>query len=207
MTAMPNHKHWTAEAYLAYEETSNAKSEFLNDDVYMFAGASENHNLIALNTGTTLNNQLHDRPCRVYPSGMRVRVSFADAFVYPDMSVVCGERQIERYKGESSLNPTVVIEVLSPLTEMYDRGKKFQSYRALSSLQEYVLIAQDEPRVERFVRQDDNQWLLSDAVGLDAVVSLESIDCTLALADVYAKVDFEVVEDVDASAHTDEEGL
>ncbi len=190
MTAMPERKTWTVDEYLAYDEASIEKSEYNAGDVYMMAGASENHNLIAGNTITALNIALRERQCRVYPSDMRIKVSEFDSYFYPDLSVACGERQIERKRGESLLNPLVIFEILSPTSEGYDRGRKFHAYRALASVQAYGLIAQDHARIELFVRQPNDQWLLTDAVGLAASIRLEALDCVLELADVYARVEF-----------------
>lgn len=122
---------------------------------------------------------------------MRVKIGSNALYIYPDISVVCGEPEFEDDFVDTLLNPTVIIEVLSPSTELYDRGRKFQHYRTLTSLQEYVLIAQDSYRVEHFIRQPNDEWLLSDAVTLDATIQLPSIQCQLALSDVYEKVTFE----------------
>ncbi|MBL8157275.1 MAG: Uma2 family endonuclease, partial [Anaerolineae bacterium] len=116
--------------------------------------------------------------------------------VYPDVVVVCGEPRLLDRHEDTLLNPTVVVEVLSPSTEQYDRGRKFQKYRTLESLREYILVAQDVERIEHYVRQEDGQWLFSDALGSEAVVELPSIQCRLPLNEVYDKVTF---EDADAS--------
>jgi Uma2 family endonuclease len=118
-----------------------------------------------------------------------VRVSETGLYTYPDISVVCDPPQFE--DDDTLLNPTLIIEVLSPSTESNDRGRKFQYYRALESLREYVLIAQDSPHIERYLRQPNDEWLLGDATGLDASIELTSIGCRLFLADVYEKVSFE----------------
>jgi Uma2 family endonuclease len=154
-------------------------------------GATESHNLIVTNIVASLHAQVRRRPCRVYPGDMRVKVSRVGLYTYPAVSVVCEPPQYEDVHRDTLLNPVLAIEVLSPSTESYDRGKKFQFYRTLSSLREYVLVAQDTQRIERYVRQDDGMWLLDDAHEPDAMMSLESIDCTLTLADVYEKVEFE----------------
>jgi Uma2 family endonuclease len=114
-------------------------------------------------------------------------------YTYPDVTVVCGKAQFEDDHRDTLLNPTVIVEVLSASTETYDRGKKFQNYRTLASLQEYLLVAQDEYRIEHFVRQPDGQWLLSEAKELDATLDLTSIACQLAMSDVYEKVDISAI--------------
>lgn len=184
----------TEAEYLAFERASDIRHEYLDGHVYAMTGASRAHNLISTYTAASLINQLRGRPCEVYASDMRVRVSATGLYTYPDVTVVCGNPQFADSALDTLLNPVLVIEVLSPSTESYDRGKKFQHYRQLESLREYVLISQDSPRIERFLRQDDGTWLLTDAAGLDASLELASVACTLALAEVYEKVTFQSEE-------------
>jgi len=189
MAAQPKHK-WTQEEYLAFERTSETRHEYLDGEIYDMSGASVAHNRIAGNTFASLHSQISDRPCDVFQNDMRLKVTAARLYTYPDVIVVCGEPQLSDDKLDTLLNPTVIIEVLSPSTESYDRGMKFQGYRTLDSLQEYLLISQEKVSIEHYVRKGD-QWVLSDAVRLEDVVQLSSIDCRLALADVYKKVTFE----------------
>jgi Uma2 family endonuclease len=182
---------WTPETYLEFERASEERHEYLDGEVFLLAGASNNHDLIQANTLATLHAQLRQHPCFVYPSDMRLKVSLTGLYTYPDISVVCGTPLIEDKHQDTLLNPTLIVEVLSPSTERYDRGKKFQHYRALESLQEYILISQGTYRIERYLRQSDGQWLLSDASGEDATLGLHSISAILLLADVYEKVVFE----------------
>jgi Uma2 family endonuclease len=121
---------------------------------------------------------------------MRVKVSSTGLYTYPDVVVVCGEPRFEDKELNILLNPKVIFEVLSKSTEGCDRGKKFEHFRSLQSLSEYVLIAQDDPHVERFVRQLHNQWLLSETNDLNAVIQLQSIECELSLAEIYRKISF-----------------
>jgi Uma2 family endonuclease len=190
MSALPE-PVWTVEAYLAFERSAPQRHEYLGGKIYAMAGASAAHNLIMGNAYASLHAQLRKRPCTVYPSDMRLKVSRTGLYTYPDISVICGEPQFEDDQHDILLNPTVIIEVLSPSTEMYDRGKKFQHYRTLASLQEYLLIAQDSYRVEHYTRQANDQWLLSDVSGADASILLASIECTLLVADLHEKVVFE----------------
>lgn len=155
------------------------------------AVANERHNLVTGNSSASLHSQLRRRACTVYPSDMRVKVSPMGLYTYPDISIVCGAPRFEDDQRDTLLNPTVLVEVLSPSTENYDRGQKFQRYRALSSLAEYVLIAQDAMYVEHYARQHDGRWLLTEADGAEGVLELASIGCRLALVNVYEKVDFE----------------
>jgi Uma2 family endonuclease len=190
MTALAHHI-WTEEEYLAFERTQDTKHEFYQGAVYAMVGASKNHVLIATNTSTTLNLQLRKRPCQVYQTDLRLKVTPSGLYTYPDISVVCGEPLFSDDKPDTLLNPILIVEVLSPSTEAYDRGKKFEFYRTLESLQEYVLITQDNPHIESFLRQSSGAWLFQEAVGLESSLELSSIQCTLALADVYEKVTFE----------------
>jgi Uma2 family endonuclease len=187
MAAIPDIT-WTAERYLAFERASDQRHEYLNGQVYAFAGASANHNLIAGNTFASLHAQLRQRTCTVYPSDMRLKVSHTGLYTYPDISVVCGTPQLEDDQRDTLLNPTLIVEVLSPSTESYDRGRKFQHYRMLESLREYLLIAQDSIRIEHYTRQANGQWLLADVSQPDGSLELSSIGCTLLVADVYEKV-------------------
>jgi Uma2 family endonuclease len=180
---------WTAQEYLAFERKSAEKHEFLDGEIYLMTGATANHNLIVGNIYASLHAQLRQRPCVVYPSDMKVSAS--GLYTYPDVSVVCEPPRFEDAKRDVLLNPIVIVEVLSPTTENYDRGKKFRLYRALDSLQEYILAAQDSVRIERYLRQPDDQWLFTEAAEMDAQLELPSIGCTLLLSDVYEKVTFE----------------
>jgi len=189
MSAIPHNNQWTEAEYLEMERASEIKHEYHQGEIYAMAGASEAHNLIALNTSASLHGQLRQSPCRTYQSDMRVKVSAASLYTYPDVTVVCDDPQFEDDGVDTLLNPTLIVEVLSPSTERYDRGKKFQQYRMLPPLQEYVLISQDAARIERYLRVNE-QWVLTDAVGLEAEIELESINCRLKLADVYERVEF-----------------
>jgi Uma2 family endonuclease len=183
----------TPEDYLAIERGAEYKSEYFNGEIFAMAGASRAHNTIVANTVIELGGQLKKRPCKVYVNDMRVKVSPTGLYTYPDVLVVCGKEQFDDAHLDTLLNPTLIIEVLSDSTEAYDRGRKFEHYRHLDSLVEYVLIAQHRPHVESFRRQPDQHWLLTECSGLDGMLRLQSIDCELALAEVYAKV--EVSED------------
>ncbi len=182
-------QRYTPEEYLARERTAEYKSEYVNGFIVAMTGASRAHNVITANISRRLGNQLEGRPCEVYIADMRVKVSQTGAYRYPDVVVACGEIAFEDAELDTLLNPVVIVEVLSPTTEAADRGEKFAHYRRLASLQEYLLVAQDVPRIEQFVRQGDG-WLLSDSSGLGASVRLASIDGALPLREVYDKVQF-----------------
>jgi Uma2 family endonuclease len=190
MSAVAASVRYTAAEYLALERAATlGRSEFINGQIYAMSGASREHNLISGNVFGEIRNQLRGRPCEAYMNDMRVRVNVTGAYLYPDVVVVCGEPRFEDASVDTLTNPTVIIEVLSPSTEGFDRGGKFAHYRRLASLQEYVLIAQDRVSVERFVRRGE-EWVLSEATEQSATILLAAIDCRLALADVYEKVSF-----------------
>ncbi|MCU0490062.1 MAG: Uma2 family endonuclease [Chloroflexaceae bacterium] len=190
MTAQP--QSYTTEAeYLAFERASSTRHEYYNGRVYAMAGATEAHNLIAGNVIAALHGQLRAKPCRVYPSDMRVKVRKTGLNTYPDVIIVCGQPEFVDDTGDTITNPIVIVEILSPSTERYDRGMKFQHYRTIATLQEYLLIAQDHHRIEHFSRQSNGLWQLQEAVGLEEQIVIRAIDCILALADVYEKVELQ----------------
>lgn len=188
MSALPKTR-WSEAEYLAFERESEIKHEFIAGEIVMMSGASRRHNVITVNTVTSLNNQLRERACEIYAADMRVRVNRSSYF-YPDVAVVCGEPQFTDAAVDTLVNPVLIIEVLSPSTEKTDRGRKFRDYRTLESLHVYVLIDQESATIECYTRID-SQWVLTEARGLDAVLDLPAVGCTLALADVYNKVTFE----------------
>jgi Uma2 family endonuclease len=183
----------TPDEYLTFERASEVKHEYYAGEIFAMTGASENHNLIVANTIAILHAQLRQRPCKMYPSDMRVRTRSGILYTYPDITVVCGTAEFEDKEVDTLLNPMVIIEVHSPSTEAYDRGKKFQHYRTIPSLQEYLLIAQDSPQIEHYTLRN-TEWVLTDANTLDAVITLPSIECMLQLSDVYEKVSFDDTE-------------
>jgi Uma2 family endonuclease len=187
MAINPQRKLTPAE-YLAFERAqTDAKHEFLDGEITAMAGNSREHKRIVSNVMGILYNQLRGRPCDHYGSDMRVKVPATGLYVYPDITALCDEPRFEDEVFDTLLNPSVIIEVLSDTTEAYDCGAKFDHYRSIESLQTYVLIAQDKAQIELFQRQAD-RWLLSIAKGLEARIRLESIDCELALVDVYERV-------------------
>jgi Uma2 family endonuclease len=184
----------TAEEYLAREREAEFKSEYLNGEILAMAGASRPHNLIAGNIYAKLHAQLEHRSCNIYPSDMRLKVSSSGLYTYPDVMVVCGEEQFDDDEEDTLLNPALIVEVLSKSTERQARGAKFEHYSKLGSLQEYLLAAQHRPRLELFTKQSPGRWLLTEFESLDDVVKLTSINCELALKDVYLKVNFPEAE-------------
>ena len=189
MSSVPK-RRLSPEEYLAIERKAEFKSEFFDGEMFAMSGASREHNVIGWNVGSALWPQLRDRDCEAYIGDMRVKVSATGLYTYPDVVVVCGEPRFEDAEVDTLLNPKILFETLSKSTEGYDRGKKPEHYRSIPSLAEYVLIAQDKPHVEHYVRQPDNQWLLSETDKLEDTILLPSIQCNLRLAENYLKIKF-----------------
>jgi Uma2 family endonuclease len=181
----------TPEEYLARERVAEQKSEYFAGQIYAMAGASRRHTRIVFNMNGILWIVLKGTACTGNGSDMRVKVSTLGKYTYPDLTIVCGKEQFEDGVQDTLLNPTVIVEVLSDSTEKYDRGKKFEHYRQIESLREYLLISQNEPRVEKYLRKEDGTWIFSEALGPDGVMELASVACELHLADVYAGVEFQ----------------
>jgi Uma2 family endonuclease len=183
MSVQPN-KQYTLEEYLELERDVHEKHEFFGGEIFAMGGASEAHNLIVGNVLAYLHQRLRGKPCRVYPSDMRVKVSVSGLYTYPDVVVVCGQSRIEA-PGDTLLNPTLLVEVLSESSEAYDRGKKSEQYRTLASLTDYLLIAQDRMLVEHYSRQPVERWLLHAANRLQDAVAVSSLDFDLPLSEIY----------------------
>lgn len=189
MTALPAPSYYTPEEYLALERKAEFKSEYLNGQIYAMSGASRAHNLIAGNIFRHLGNQLEGRPCEVYQNDMRVKVSESGLYAYPDVAVACGEIRFEDASVDTLLNPVLIVEVLSPSTEAFDRGEKSAHYRRIESLQEYVLVSQDKVRVERYVRQGKD-WVFTEFNDPSEEIGLASVGAAVPLSAIYAKVRF-----------------
>ena len=198
MSTKKKHRYTPAE-YLELERAAEVKSEYLNGEIFLMSGASRRHNLVTGNVFRLLSSQLLCRPCETYTGDMRVRVSEVGLYTYPDVVVTCGEPIFDDLQFDTLLNPSVIVEVLSPSTEAYDRGRKFEFYRKLASLREYLVVSQDAPHIDRFAVDDLGRWTLTDASGLDAALDVSSIDCSLRLADVYDRIEFEA-DDLQDSA-------
>lgn len=190
MSAEPQ-PYFSPQEYLRFERYANDKSEYVDGELFAMAGASRVHNRIVTNVVGELRQQLKNRPCGLYASDMRVRVT-PTTYAYPDMIVVCGREEFAEQDGiDTLLNPTVMFEVLSKSTGGYDKRDKFTFYRELASLREYLLIATKEHHVEQYVLQN-GVWTLRDARGLDAVVEILSIQCALPLREIYDAVELNV---------------
>jgi Uma2 family endonuclease len=180
----------TPEQYLEAERRAEFKSEYFDGHVYAMSGGSYWHAFLILSMGGELRQALKGKPCKATSSEARLWIAQGGLYTYPDLMVVCGEAKFADHHRDTLLNPTLIVEVLSKSTEAQDRGFKVAQYRKLDSLEEYALVSQSEPRIEKFRREPGGQWVLSESEGLEAVCHFESIDCRIALKDVYDKVTF-----------------
>ena len=190
MAAIAKRRYTLAE-YLELDKHADERYEYFDGEVVAMSGASLRHNRIVRNLIRTLDVSLEGKPCEVLPADMRIKVPQAMPYRYADLVVVCGEPLIEDLQGlEILVNPLVIIAVLSASTEAYDRGIKFSEYQPIASFQEYVLIAQDRPHITHYVRQDSGQWLRSDLQSVTEHLLLQTLDCTVPVADIYRQVPF-----------------
>jgi len=194
MSAVPQLKYLTPEEYLAIERHAEFKSEYIDGVVYpmvglhAMAGGNPTHNLVSGNVHSLINMKLWDGPCRVFNSDQRVRVPSKRKYFYPDVTVVCEKPLFAEDEKDVLLNPLLIIEVLSDSTAGYDRVRKFLYYQEIESFREYLLVAQDAPIILHYVKQPDSSWLCTRIEGLDQTLTLSTINCQLALKDIYAKV-------------------
>lgn len=180
----------TGAEYLELERAAEFRSELIEGEIVAMSGGSYEHSTVISNLVGELRNRLKGRPCRPTGSDLRVFAPESNLYTYPDVVVVCGQPQFLDDRRDTLLNPTLLAEVLSPSTERYDRGRKFAHYREIPSLTEYLLVAQDEPRIESYVRAEDGRWIFREATGLEATLELPSLGIQLPLAEVYEGVDF-----------------
>jgi Uma2 family endonuclease len=188
----------TPEQYLEIERNAEFKSEYYQGEMFAMgeargefamAGARWNHNRLIWNLIAQLDRQLRSRPCQGAPSDIRVYAPATGLYTYPDVLVVCGEPQFVDEQRDTLLNPTLIVEVLSPSTEAYDRGRKFEHYRSIPSLQQYLLVATDRVHVDWYTRQPNGQWLLASAGKPEEMITLDSVGCQLTASDLYEKVE------------------
>jgi Uma2 family endonuclease len=194
MSTVP-HRRYTEAEYLAIERDVETKHEYYRGEMFAISGASRQHNRITFNIAGILHEQLKNRKCEAFANDMRVKVETTTLYTYPDVVITCHEPRFLDKEVDTLLNPQVIIEVLSDSTEKYDRGKKFEHYRTIPSVREYVLISQDRAHIDRFALNEQGQWVLNDASGLDEVIELDAVGCRLPLAEVYAKVELEPIPD------------
>jgi Uma2 family endonuclease len=181
---------FTADQYLDLERHSEIRHEFLDGTVYAMSGASRAHSAIGFNLPMVIGPQLRGTPCAGFSPDMKVRAGDKRLYAYPDLAVYCGEPLFHDDHGDVLLNPVVIFEVLSRSTESYDRGEKFERYKTIETLTDYVLVSQDRARIEHFSRRPDGSWSIDEVSGLDSSLDLASINCHVPLAEVYDRVEF-----------------
>ena len=192
MSALPKKEYISPENYLELERGSLEKHEYFDGEIFQMAEASDEHNTIGGNAYASLHFQLKKRPCKAYQSDMRVQIPKTGLYTYPDIAVVCGKSEfLPDGQLDTLTNPILIIEVLSVSTEGYDKGVKFDNYRSLESLREYILISQDTKRVIRYAKQTDGSWNLMDFISDKTEIELTSTECNLTMEDIYDKVEFE----------------
>ena len=204
MVAVPHgdNQKWTVDEYLAFEETSEVRHEFIDSQIYAMTGGSANHDLITNAINYLLYARLLDTNCLIHSAGMRVQVN-ATRYLYPDVSALCEEPVYTNEKRNSLTNPSVIIEVLSDSTEKYDRGEKFNYYRSIESIQEYILVSQHQMQIEQYVRQANGNWMLKIYTAPDETLMLTPLNVALSLSDIYRQVDFSAADDTGDSSSTD----
>jgi Uma2 family endonuclease len=199
MSQLKSTSRYTIDQYLAMERASPDRHTFLDGEIYAMAGESDEHGITSFNLAGLVFFQLRGKPCQGRTKDTKVRSgpmlsagqTTRGLFSYPDIVVICGEPEFHDAEKDVILNPTAIFEVLSRSTEAFDRGEKFNRYQTWNpSLREYVLVSQDQPLIEHFSRQPDGSWTYHRSVGMDAIVTIESIGCVLKLADVYERVKF-----------------
>ena len=193
MTQIQTEKFYSPEEYLSLEVDSEERHEYINGEIIIMPGGTLNHNKIALNLSATLNFALKRQPYDVFITDQRLWIPTQQIYTYPDVMVVKGELQLQEGRRDTLTNPIIIAEVLSQSTEAFDRGKKFSAYRTIPSFKEYILIDQYTMQVEQFTKTDSGQWLLSDYRGEDSKLSLKFIDFEITLADLYDKVNFDLL--------------
>ena len=189
MSTLTAQTYLPPEAYLTWERKQPFKNEYHNGQIIAMSGASRAHNLITMNIANRFYTQLLAQGCEIYPGDMRVQIRQPTSYFYPDIVVVCGEPCFGDDTFDTLLTPVLIVEVLSPSTPAFDRGEKFEHYKQLDSLQEYMLISQNRGHVERYLRRD-TQWIPTEFREIDEVIHLLSNRCKLSMRDIYTLVNF-----------------
>jgi Uma2 family endonuclease len=177
--------------YLRLDDNSEIRYEYANGQIYAMAGALRVHNRVNSNIHIRLGAQILGGGYEIFQSDMRVQVQSAGAYRYPDIVIACGDLQFREENTERTLlNPTILMEILSPTTEQIDQIQKRNEYKQIPSLQEYLIVFTNQPRIERYLRQDDTSWIHSEFNGLGSELKLPPINAVLKLSQVYELVDF-----------------
>lgn len=190
MTALPKNKKHTPAEYLASEEKSETKSEYWNGEIVAMSGAKIDHQQIVSNITQFLGAKIRGK-CRVFPSEMKVWIRKRNKFFYPDVTIICSKPNFYKNRRDTVDNPKMIIEVLSKSTASFDRAEKFLSYQSLDSLDEYVLISQEKPSVEQYIKREDGNWIYQAEMELEGKVFFPSVEAELSLSEIYDLVEFE----------------
>jgi Uma2 family endonuclease len=179
----------TAEEYLALDRAAEFRSEFIDGEIIAMSGGSQRHSKLQINLALEVETALRGTPCQAFSADLRVRVS-TRMYAYPDLTVVCGDLMLADGRQDILLNPKIIFEVLSPSTEYYDRGVKFRRYREVESLTDYILVDQDQARIEQFTRGDAHTWTFRDYQDASETLLIESIGVSLPIARIYERIEF-----------------
>jgi Uma2 family endonuclease len=190
MTALPKERKYTPAEYLASEEKAETRSEFWNGQIVAMAGGNINHQQIVVNLARVLGNKLYGK-CRIFPIEMKVWIKKRNKFFYPDLTIICDKPDFYKNRRDTIVNPKMIIEVLSKSTASFDRAEKFLSYQTLESIEEYVLVSQEKPLVEQYVKREDGNWIYQATIGFESEVAFSSIQTPLKLSEIYDLVEFE----------------
>ena len=181
---------YTDEEYLAFEREAEEKHELIDGEIVQMAGASRRYNLIGTNTTIALGNALRGKGCEIYANDMRVKMR-KGRYTYPDIVIACDEPQLADDEFDVLLNPTIIVEVLSKSTRFKDKTEKLAAYQKMESVRECLLIEQDEPRIEHYIKQTPKQWILRIYEDLDETIIFESIGCEIPVREIYAQIEFQ----------------
>jgi Uma2 family endonuclease len=179
----------TPEEFLAAERAAEFRSEYVNGEVFAMSGGTDVHCMLATSMTHILMGSLEDGPCNVFGGNLMVEIAAGLAYCFPDVMAVCGAREHSQGRKDIITNPVLIVEVLSPSTESWDRGGKFDLYRMIDTLKEYVLISQEKMSVEWFTKRDNGEWTFRVAKGPEAMARLESVNVDVPLARLYKKVE------------------
>jgi len=184
-------KVFSPSEYLAMEEVADYKSEYFNGEIFAMSGGTPDHSSVAVNVTIALGTRLTTKPCRVFNSDMRLHIESNSLYTYPDVMVICGKIELVKRRNDTVTNPVLIVEVLSESTRDYDRGMKFNMYKQVPSLQEYVVVESENPRVECYRRGADDQWVVEMIDDTSATVRLASVACEISISEIYRKVSWE----------------
>ena len=188
-----SNKKSSVDDYMGFERTSATKNEFLNGRMLARSGSNRWHNLIVANTAIAVGSKMHGHKCEIYISNMRVKLA-TNFICYPDIVIVNGEPKFADHNYDLLQNPTVVVEIFSNQTNSSDKTKKLENFLEMESIRECLLLKEDEMRVEHYARQNAKQWIYRIYNERDDVVSLDSVNCKISVAEIYAQIKFKQAE-------------